>query len=240
MSSASSEMPVDAWPRGPRAPQLTVGALHVWRADLDAVGEETAALISPVERERAARIAGERERVRWSRARGLLRELLGVYLRRDPRALPLTAGANGKPTLGGPQALSFNLSHSGGTALYVFASAGPVGVDVELARGGLDALALAGRAFGPAETQRLRELDPCAREQEFLRSWVRHEAKLKCLGTGLGGSDAIADERAPWVAELEIGPRAAGAVAALERPTRLSCWGWPSRRADVRPRGSSR
>ena len=42
-------------------------------------------------------------------------------------------------------ALCFNLSHSGASALYAFAADGPVGVDVEVARRPLDAVALAAR-----------------------------------------------------------------------------------------------
>ena len=83
-------------------------------------------------------------------------------------------------------ALSFNLSHSGHLALYAFSKAGAVGVDVEVARRGLDVVAIAARAFGAAEARRLRGFAPAIRKEEFRRTWVRHESALKCWGTGIG------------------------------------------------------
>jgi len=102
-----------------------------------------------------------------------------------------------------------------------------VGVDVELARHLVDAVALAARAFGPAEAERLERLDPDSREREFRRAWVRHEAGLKCLGTGIGAAPAAeAGGGSPWIAELEMGERAAAAVAVTEAPSELRCWEW--------------
>jgi 4'-phosphopantetheinyl transferase len=214
----------------------------VWRADLAAVADEVCGLLCGEERARAERMLNERARQLWMRSRGLLRALLGGYLQQDPRTLRLATGAHGKPALleswpaatatadlAAPSAapLSFNLSHSGHLALYAFTTAGPIGVDVEVARRPIDAVGIARRAFGAAEAERLAGLEPKAREQEFLRAWVRREAELKCMGTGIGGAEAPAGGRAAWIAELEMGPRAAAAVAAGGRPRELRCWNWP-------------
>jgi hypothetical protein len=145
-------------------------------------------------------------------------------------------GAHGKPALidradaagrsesipGTRTPLSFNTSHSGWVALYAFTRTGEVGVDIELAREPIDAVALAGRAFGAAEARRLARLDPAIRQQEFLRAWTRHEAKLKHLGIGIGGGAASARE--PLVAQLGIGQGAAGAVAIGRSTRELRCW----------------
>ena len=122
--------------------------------------------------------------------------------------------------------MSFNLSHSGQLALYAFTETGAVGVDVEVARRPIDEIAIAARTFGPAEARRLGGLDPAIREREFRRAWVRHEAELKCRGTGIGGPEAGLGGREPWTAELEVGPRAAAAVAAEHPPRELCCWDW--------------
>jgi hypothetical protein len=91
----------------------------------------------------------------------------------------------------------------------------------------VDVLALAARAFGPAEAERLRRLDPDSREQEFRRAWVRHEAALKCLGTGIGAAPAAeAGRRSPWIAELDMGAGAAAAVALTAAPSEMRCWEW--------------
>jgi 4'-phosphopantetheinyl transferase len=230
-----------AWAPGPLRPVLADGAVHVWRADLTAVAEELEELLCEEERARAGRIVNPRDGQLWSRSRGLLRALLGRYLRRDPGSLRFAPGEHGKPALvrdadespaRAPSSRApeprFNMSHSGQLALYAFSAAGAVAVDVEGARRSIDEVAIAARALGAAEARRLQALAPEARRQEFLRAWTRHEATLKCLGVGIGGAgDAIA-ARKPWIAQLDVGPDAAAAVAA-ERPAgELLCWDWRS------------
>jgi 4'-phosphopantetheinyl transferase len=235
------------WRPGPARPRLADGAVHVWRADLTALGNELADLLSPAERARAQRMRRERDRQLWARGRGVLRALLGRYLASDARALRFTTEARGKPVLLGdgedsaagdsPPArataarLSFNLSHSQGLALYALTEIGPIGVDVEVARRAIDEVALAARAFGPAEARRLQRLDAARRSQEFRRAWVRREAELKCRGTGIGVAVGGSGGPGPWTAELDVGPQAACAVALAGSPRELRCWDWqrPSR-----------
>ncbi len=243
MSERDSEGPpaaAEEWPAGPVAPRLADDAAHVWRADLRTVADDVIGALSAAERERAANIAGEHERALWKRSRGVLRALLGRYLQLAATDVELAAGANGKPELvdtGTQPVLFFNLSHSDRLALYAFTAAGPVGVDVQAARGerpgaGTDHIALARRAFGEHEAQRLSLVGPERREREFLRAWACHEAELKRLGTGIGGGDAGRDaERAdphasPWIGELDVGERAAAALALARRPSELRRWGW--------------
>ena len=241
----------DAWTPGPDCPLLAEGAVHVWRADLEAVTDDLGGLLCGEERARAERFLRERDRKLWMRSRGVLRALLGRYLQVDARTLRFSPGAHGKPALIDDRAgssttqasvpassarISFNLSHSGRLALYAFTPTAAVGVDVELVRRPIDVLAIARRTFGAAEAQRLEGLDQATREREFLRAWVRHEAELKCLGDGIGGASSgigaagtdIGGPR-PWIAELEVGPRAAAAVAVELPPRELRCWDWPAR-----------
>jgi 4'-phosphopantetheinyl transferase len=189
--------------------RLVLGTVHVWRADLD---REThlSAVLSPEERDRAARFRFEVDRLRWTRARSVLRHLLGSYLGREPDAIDFASGRHGKPALAGEEGIDFNLSHSGGTALLAFAIENPVGVDVEVAERSRDMLGVAARAFGRDELERLQALPPAEREGEFLRLWVRHEAALKCRGDRLGAPpkfDGLS------MHDLEVGPGAAAAVA---------------------------
>jgi hypothetical protein len=190
--------------RGPSHPPLGEGAVHVWLADLaGGVGASLA-----------------------ERAHGLLRELLGLYLERDPVALRFDYGEHGKPALREPDGVSFNLSHSGTLALYAFTPRGEVGVDVEVARRPLGGLTLAARAFGAGEAGRLAALEPTVREREFLRAWARHEAILKCRGTGIAAAAARGPGPEPWLAELDVGEHAAAAIAAEHAPRELCCWRW--------------
>jgi 4'-phosphopantetheinyl transferase len=215
----------------------------VWRADLTAVDERLSGLLCEEERARAGRLLGEGHRLLWMRSRGLLRTLLGRYLQLDPRALCFSRDPHGKPSLrepagepshdrrtapAGPASLSFNLSHSGTLALYAFCAGAPVGIDVEADRHPSDELAIAARMLGEQEAARLRAIvDPSVRRLEFLRAWTRYEAELKCLGTGIGAGAAEARGRYTWVAQLEPGPGAAGAVACAREPGELRCWSWP-------------
>ncbi len=240
------------WASTPRHPRLAEDAVHVWRANLEAVPEHRLGLLSPEEHARAACLLSERKRQLWARAHGVLRELLGRSLERDPHTLSFITGPHGKPALrddppgsaaeaaertpAGPRRLHFNMSHSGGLALYALSTVGEVGVDVEVARRHgrpLDVLAVAARAFGPAEARRLQQLDPVTREQELLLAWVRHEAELKCRGTGIGGAGAEGEMaegemgEKVWIAELDVGSHGAAAVAVARPPRELCCWEWP-------------
>jgi 4'-phosphopantetheinyl transferase len=223
-----------SWTPGPPDPALPAGAVHVWRADLEAVDDRIVDSLSADERERGERFIRARDRLRWTRSRGVLRALLARYLQASPEALRFVVGANGKPALAPldeprkPSWLAFNLSHSGPVALYALAATGAVGIDVELADRERDAVALAARMFGAEEGERLARLDDEAREREFLRLWVRHEAELKCVGVGLtGGGGGVLAERRPWVSELEMRPGMAAALAVESEPRVLRFWDWP-------------
>jgi 4'-phosphopantetheinyl transferase len=225
----------------PCSPRTAPGVVDVWRANLASVGPGAMRLLSPAERKRAAGIAVEARRELWMRGRGVLRALLGSYVERPGDVLELIAGARGKLALapapdgrapGSPPAVSFNLSHSGTWALYAFTSEAPVGIDLEVARRRkIDVAALAMRVFGPQEVRRLQALpSSSARETEFLRLWVAHEAKLKCLGLALIGTAEATPDAATqlWLAELDLGPDMAAAVAVQGGPQELRLWDYPT------------
>jgi hypothetical protein len=212
------------WVRPRGHPWLSAGEVHVWRADLDGTDDGLLALLSAPERERASRFSRAPDGRRWARAHGLLRYLLASYLNADPCALSFTTGSHGKPELtsGG---LEFNLSHSQAVALYAFAPKVAVGVDVEVARWRRDEVAIARRGIGAAPAGRLEKLEQAGRSGEFLRLWVRHEAEVKCLGSALGDAGARIGKR-PWIAELDMGLDARGAVAVEREPRDLGLWAW--------------
>jgi 4'-phosphopantetheinyl transferase len=180
----------------------------------------------------------------WARSRAVLRALLGRYLEQDARDIRLIAGQHGKLELAAdsarpqtrvreaqrPPGLHFNLSHSGELALYAFTHTGPVGVDLEIAGRRVYPDTLAARALGPSEIRRLARLDSPTRELEFLRAWVRHEAKLKCHGAGLAGPSIGVAIDELTIGDLPLGPGMAGAVAAAGPYRELACWEWPAER----------
>ncbi len=222
--------PTPTWMPGPSGPALADADVHVWRADLARVDPALGELLSVEEHERAARLASAHDREIWRRARGVLRALLARYLGSEPQALRIALGAHGKPRLANDE-LCFNLSHSGELALYAVTRAGPVGIDVELARPRAagrqrDVIALARRALGEEGAESLAALAPARQEREFLRLWTRYEAELKRRGDGIG-SRSPGPDVAPWLTELDVGPRGAAALACSAPPRELRCWDWP-------------
>ena len=173
--------------------ELGEGAVHVWRADLDAIGGRFGGLLERGELERAERIVREPTRRRWMAARGALRALLGVHLDEHPTALRFTRGKGGKPVLELHEDFHFSVSHSGGLAVYALSELSPVGVDVEL----------------------LERPSGSCRAPDFLRAWVRAEAEGKRTGVGVRNVRAPAGRghSSPWASELELGGGAVGAIA---------------------------
>jgi 4'-phosphopantetheinyl transferase len=144
----------------PPAPGMTPGNavarddIDVWTVGLDAPPAEREALaetLSAEERQRAARFHFDRDRERFTAARGSLRRLLGSYCGRPPRELVFTYGQRGKPALADKDGedLRFNLAHASGRALIAVTRGREVGVDLEdLQRAG-DWQRLARRFFAP-------------------------------------------------------------------------------------------
>jgi len=149
-------------------------------------------------------------------AHSALRQVLAGYLGQPPAAIEIELGGSGKPRLPGGE-LQFNLSHSGGLALIAVASDRPVGVDVERVDRARDFLALAERALGQADVAAVRAAAAGDRSGVFYAAWVRHEARLKCLGPGLTGR---APDSPVAVRQVDAGPgyAAAVAVAGTEAP----------------------
>lgn len=192
-------------------------------------------LLSAEERDRAARFAFPRDRDRFVAGRARLRAILGGYLGEAPGAVRFRHGAWGKPEVDGP---SFNLSHSGDRAMLAVAWDVPVGADIEAVR--VVESDLAQRAFAPGERRALAALPAEEQAAAFLRGWTRKEAYLKARGTGLStelssfevtlGPDdprllrCASGEAGLWrIADVDLGPGVAGAVAARTegRPLRL-------------------
>jgi 4'-phosphopantetheinyl transferase len=165
--------------------------IHVWNAALDRGGDslgQMEASLSPDERARADRFHFTNDKNRFVAARGLLRKLLGAYLRKSPAELEFSYGQHGKPALSGENSASglcFNLSHSSGLAVYAIARQRNLGVDVEHIRPDFAGENIAKRYFSEREARGLQELPPEERVKGFFHCWTRKEAYLKATGMGL-------------------------------------------------------
>ncbi|MGN6200837.1 MAG: 4'-phosphopantetheinyl transferase family protein [Solirubrobacterales bacterium] len=191
-----------------------IDGVHIWRAALDETGWPEARQLPPEERERAEGFLREGAARRWAAARWALRQTLGRYLDRPASEIALEADERGKPRLRADSGdgLQFNLSHSGGLALVAVTSGRQVGIDVEAIAPQENLLALAQRSLPAAEAEAVRSAAPERQPVAFYEAWVRHEARAKCLGTGLGSP---APPAAVAIAPIEAGPGYAAAVAVL-------------------------
>jgi len=232
---------------------LSAGDVHIWRATLDlpAVGIQMLnQMLSIDERIRAERFNFERDRRRFTAARGILRRILGTYLTVEPSAVRFCYGRNGKPRLAdtyGNGEICFSLSHSQGIALYGFSRGRQVGVDIESIRDFPEMGEIARQFFSVNENEVFNGLPKSKKVYAFFKCWTRKEAFIKAIGDGLSypldmfdvsvhpGEPAEllrirgdARKAARWsIQNVRPGPGLAAAFAVMGRSWRLRCWQWP-------------
>jgi len=197
----------------------------------------------------AARFRFAQDRERFIAARGLLREILALYLDAAAQRLRFRYGAHGKPFLSAAEHndLRFNVSHSLDTMLVALAHAREVGVDIEHAPPDLAVEDIAETVLSAPEKRALSRLDGKAKRMAFLRFWTRKEAYIKADGRGvslpleridvsvpttrvavLDGATGEWRVRTDWTLQtLVIGPERAAALAAEGQDWHLACWQWP-------------
>ncbi len=188
------KLEIHEWKAGspdPAARALGEHDLHVWYGLVDAFSPDIPRLqevLSSDERERAGRFHFEKNRGEYVLSRGRLRILLASYIGASPGELCFRYSTHGKPdlnTAARAAALSFNVSHTEGIAVFAFAWNRKVGVDVERVRKNFDAEQIAERFFSATERLALRNLPEEQRHEAFFRCWTRKEAYIKAIGEGL-------------------------------------------------------
>jgi 4'-phosphopantetheinyl transferase len=196
--------------------------VRVWAADLDALPACGPAWLSPDERARAARYRHSRDRERFERRRGWLRQVLGACLGRPPAEVRFTYGPHGRPAVMDGAGLQFSLSHAGGRVLCAVATGRRLGADLVHVRPGPADDAVARALFAPGEIAGLAALPADARAAAFHRCWTRKEAYVKARGEGLSHPlDAFAVSVAPrsparlWSAGADAGELARWSLAAV-------------------------
>ena len=192
---------------------MSAPVVDLWRADLDVEpgGPDLELLLSPDERDRAARARTATLRHRWMASRAALREVLAGYLGVAPAALAFETAARGKPSVVDHPDLRFNLAHAEGVALIGVSLDAEVGVDVEAVRPGLREEAIARRVLGLDAWTALATLEGAERTAAFFVRWARHEAAVKCAGNGL--FDVPATSSSVTVVDVGAGEGFAAALA---------------------------
>ncbi len=217
--------------------------IHVWVASLDVspeLLERLRSTLSAEEFERASHFYFLRDRACFAAGRGILRHLLGSYLRVAPERLSFCYNDYGKPALSGQHAaaLRFNLSHSDAIAVVAVTPERDLGIDVERYSESKGDEAVAEKYFSPREFACFRSVPEGLRTRVFLNCWTRKEAYIKARGMGLSipldsfdvslapGEPAALlrtaehDDSLKWqLQDLMLGENYVGALAA-------SGWGW--------------
>ncbi|MEI8373050.1 MAG: 4'-phosphopantetheinyl transferase superfamily protein [Planctomycetota bacterium] len=180
-----------SWPVPPAEIDLPAGEVHLWSARLDPPEDllrQYASVLSEDEHCRADRFRVGSLRSRYIAGRGMLRMLLGRYLRTAPAAFSLNYQVHGKPELGPPWdacGVEFNVSHSHDLAVYACTLGREIGVDVEWIRPMPNAAALMERFFSPEEVRQWQQVPAERQLHAFFQGWTRKEAWLKAVGSGL-------------------------------------------------------
>lgn len=171
-----------AFTRGWRVPPAGVVVGLADLSDWHPWHEQADALLSDAERQRVARKRMPADREQLALTYALHRLFLGAVLDLPPADVPLGRDHEGRPRLGIDGART-SLSHASGVAAFAFCATGVVGVDVE-PRGRATVMAeIETRVAHPEEQARLPPT--VARADALLALWVRKEAFLKAVGTGL-------------------------------------------------------
>lgn len=182
--------PRHLWMNSPREIFMSPEAVHVWSARLDlpaAIRGGLAAALSADEQSRAARFRFDKHRDRFIAARGILRQILSLYLCIPAAQVRFSLTQYGKPELSeqtGEGALQFNVSHSHDIALYAVTRSRRIGVDIEHVRA-IDAESIARWFFSDGEYRSLRAVPEAQKIDTFLTCWTRKEAYIKARGEGL-------------------------------------------------------
>ena len=114
--------------------------------------------------------------------------LLGAYVHRDAGELEFAYGVRGKPSLVNrlnARAMTFNLSHSDGMAVYAFGVQRQLGIDLESIRPDIAVDEIAEQHFSRNEKEALLALPSHVRLPSFFLCWTRKEAYIKARGEGL-------------------------------------------------------
>lgn len=180
-----------SWPLPPAEIDLPAGEVHLWSARLDQPEDflrQCVTVLSADEQQRAERFRPGSLRNRYITGRGMLRMLLGRYLRTSPASFSLRYQAHGKPELVPPwkvQGVEFNVSHSHELAVFAFTRDHEIGVDVECIRRMPNAAELLERFFSRNEVRQWQQMPAERQLRAFFQGWTRKEAWLKAVGSGL-------------------------------------------------------
>lgn len=196
-----------------------------------------------MKKKRAHRFHFEQDKTRFIIGRGLLRIILGRYLKIKPEQLQFFYSPTGKPALvSSSSKVQFNLSHSEEMILYAFTRDRFIGIDLEYLRPIPDLKQLIQQFFSVAETSAILSLPVSEQQQAFFQTWTCKEAYLKATGVGLAQLQQVEISLTPgepyrllnnklsanrWSLQtLTLAPDYVAALVVEGQDWHLKCWQW--------------
>lgn len=176
------------WLNPPDILTLSDEEAHIWRADLEldeCFQSSLLQLLSPDEKNRAHKFRFAKDRRNFIAARGILRTLIGKYLKLKPAEISFQYNEFGKPGIVNNNYLHFNISHSQNVALFAFTKKFNIGVDVEFVNPNIEVKDIATNFFSENEILKLLVLPEKQQTLGFFNCWTRKEAFIKAVGEGL-------------------------------------------------------
>ena len=176
------------WLNAPDHLTLSEDEVHIWRASLDLdeyFQSSFLKVLSPDENYRAQKFRFAKDNRNFIAARGILRSLLGKYLKISPAEISFQYSKFGKPGIADNNSLQFNISHSQNIALFAFAKKFNIGVDVEFVKTNIEVKDIATKFFSANEIMNLLALPEQEQTLGFFNCWTRKEAFIKAVGEGL-------------------------------------------------------
>ena len=172
---------------------VAISDLQIWRSQFWLLQ----ALVPPSLNARAQRLHDPRERERRLLAYALHRLVVARVLGRDPARVEVGRMASGMPMVAGLPNVATSLSHADDfVAIAVARDAGMIGVDIEAIEHASLLNGLAGNVLHPQESDR---------DETLIDAWVRKEAVLKAIGSGLSvDMNAFRSEQGAAVTELAM------------------------------------
>ncbi len=163
--------------------ELSIHNIQLWEVVFDEVNRLEAMLshqLSVDEKNRANHFHFARDRRAYVIIHGVLRCILGHYLRCDPKVIKFTFNLYGKPFVEG---ISFNISYTQDAGILAFTDKLSIGIDIERVDNSIITDALLNQVLSHRE--RIAYQNSSDPMQLFFEIWTRKEAYIKALGTGL-------------------------------------------------------
>ena len=167
--------------------ELSENEVHIWHASLDQPWsrlQQFYKTFNVEEKNRASRYLLPKDCGRFIVCRGILRRLLGDFLRIDPAWIQFRYSASGKPALAGiadEEMIHFNLAYSHHQVVFVFTLGHQIGVDIEYVQEIPARDRIAQKFFSENENAIFHSLPEHQKTKAFFNCWTRKEAFIKAI-----------------------------------------------------------